>query len=71
MENQTLSKLFKNPAHKRGWSNEYATAGKLAIYYDRGLFELDELEPEAVEPVRQAIKEWDAKVDAHYAEHGG
>ena len=31
---------------------------------------MSELDPEAIEPVRQDIKEWHAELDAHCAKHG-
>ena len=49
---------------------EFVTAKKLAIYRCRGWFETNELDPEAAEPVKQAIKEWYAELDAHHAKYG-
>ncbi len=64
------SKLYRNPAHSRGVRGEFATAKYLARYCCRGWFEMNELDPEAVEPVKQAIKEWQAELEAHHAKYG-
>ena len=64
--------VFKNPAWKapKNCGNEFETARQLAIYRCHDKFEMSELDPGAVEPVRRAIKKWHAELDAHCAKHG-
>ncbi len=71
METTTLSEqTFKNPAYEKGCGKKCATAEKLAIYHGHGLFKLSELEPGAVEPVKQAIKKRVAEWKEHYTKYG-
>ncbi len=70
MANTSLSELFKNPTYERGHMSEYVTAEELAVLHGHGGFKLSELEPGAVEPVKQAIKKRVAEWKEHYAKYG-
>ena len=68
--NLSEQQTFNNPAWSRGCGDKSETAKQLAAYYDHGWLELDELEPQAVEPVKKAYEDRVKIWDAHYAKYG-